>query len=338
MKPRTILAVVVALTAATLAACGDDTSRVAPREVAATSTDGPLPAPAPGSRWLSWHDVAVQVPAAWDAGYEPQTDWCVGQPKPEEPAPAPYFALGPSSGAVLDIWCADSGESGPEEFGPAPMFLWAPHIVLEPSDGRPDKTLEYDGWTMTSRTVGDVRVRMLTRDADDDVDAAAILASARQFRLDDHGCAPTSPVQSPDFVRPRPFDVTAVTAADSISLCQYSRTHEAEAPALVGSRRIEGDAAQRLLHGLQEAPAGTGPDKPRNCVDDYYGDTAIAIRIHHDGRTDDVHAYYDWCFGNGTDDGTQHRELTSRTCAPLFAGTVRLFSYSSFLAPICHPD
>jgi hypothetical protein len=337
VKPCLPLALVLLVVAAALTACGDEAPDGAPHDETGPAAAEPLPPAPTGLQWVSWHDVAVQVPAAWDNGYEPQSDWCVGgEPEPGEPAPSPYYTFDPGSGGVLDIMCVEAPGSRPEEFGPAPESLWAPHVVLEPSDGGPDRALTDDGWTMSSRTIGDVRVRVLARDSGD-VDAGAILDSARQFSVDDHGCEPTSPVQAAEFARPSPFDVATVTSADSISICQYSRAGGPDAPALTGSRRIDGDAADRLLSGLQHAPAGTGPDRPSNCVDDYYGDTAIAIRIHHDSTTDDVYAYYDWCFGNGTDDGTQHRQLTARTCAPLFAAPVRLLSFSSFLRSICDP-
>lgn len=331
------LALVLAVASAALTACGDESSPGAPHDGAGSDTAAPLPAPAAGYTWLSWHDVAVQVPEEWGLGYEPRSDWCVrGEPKRGEREPAPYYALDPSSGAVLDILCAEPAEHHPSAFGEAPESTWAPHVVLESATDEPDTVVSDDGWTMSARTIGDVRVRVLSHGADG-IDVDAILDNARRFTVDANGCEPTSPVQAAEFVRPAPFDVTAIEAADSISICQYARTGRPDAPALTGSREIDGRQAARLLAGLQDAPVGTGPDKPQNCVDDEYGETAVAIRLHHDGTTDDVYAYYDWCFGNGTDDGTQHRRLTAQTCAPLFVAPVRLLSYSSSLEGICDP-
>ncbi len=333
-------AVAAALLVTTLAACGNEPSDGSNDPPAADGPAAPeaLPAPESGFSWLSWRDVAVQVPVGWDLGGEPSTDWCVGHdPDKDPPTREPYYSLDPASGGVLDILCPDPGKTVPEEFGPAPESLWATHVVLEPDDGSPDHSLTEGRWTLSTKAVGDVRVRVLAAEADVAL-VEGILDSARRFTVDHNGCEPTSPVQAAEFVRPEPYDVTRITEADSISICQYARSLGPDDPALMGSRRANGAEADAILAGLQEAPPGTGPDRPKNCVDDLFGDTALALRIHEGEATHEVYAYYDWCFGNGTDDGVQHRELTSDTCAPLFDGTVRILQYSSHLRGICSTD
>lgn len=320
-----------------LAACGDEPSGGSDDRRAAdrTRADGALPPPEDGFRWLSWRDVAVQVPAVWSHGYEPGPDWCAGyDPEDAPPATAPYYDLDPAGGATLAIGCMGTGEDHPEEFGPAPEALWATHVVLEPADGSEDRTSTDGGWTLTIQSVGEVRVRALAAAGDTEL-VDEIVASARRFAVDHNGCEPTSPVQAAEPVRPEPHDITQVGTVDSISVCQYSRMLGPDDPALLGSWRADGADAAALLAGLQDAPPGTGPDRPKNCVDDYFGDTAIALRVHEGDETHEVYAYYDWCFGNGTDDGVRHRELTSETCAPLFEGPVRIVQYSSHLRGIC---
>ena len=233
--------------------------------------------------------------------------------------------------------CPNPGENHPEVFGPAPERFWATHVALEPAIEGPDIEVTDRAWTVTTHTVGQVRVRVLTRDSDTAL-GEDILASARRFSVDHNGCEPTSRVQAAEFQRPEPYDITRIEKAESISICQYARFPEGQRPALMGSRRLQGAEADALLAGLQTAPPGTGPDRPQNCVPDMYGDSAVSIRIHHDGASHDVYAYYHWCFGNGTDDGVQHRELTADTCAPLFDPPVVLWSYSSHLRPLCNPE
>ncbi|MCW2766105.1 MAG: hypothetical protein JWO11_2064, partial [Nocardioides sp.] len=94
-------------------------------------------------------------------------------------------------------------------------------------------------------------------------------------------------------------------------------------------------AAEDLLAGIKSAPTGGGPDHRDQCVPDAYGDHSIALRFHHDGATDDAYVYYDWCFGNGIDDGTTRFELTADNCAPLFGDGLTAWQYMSFLRTRC---
>lgn len=296
-----------------------------------TAASGELPAPEPGQRWVSWRDVAVQVPQEWGYGREPGEDWCADDGNRGEGRPQPYVALDPSYGGVLAIGCFADESGAPAIFGPAPEQLWQTHVALEAADG-PDVTETHDGWTTTTRTLGDVRVRLLT---DDPAATEGILASATTFTTDQHGCDATSPAQAEEFVRPPAFDVTEVEGVDAISVCQYNRDAGLDRPGLMASHRVTGAEATGLLRGFQQAPEGGGPDRPQDCLPDDYGDTVVVVRLHQDGRTDDLHVYYDHCFGNGSDDGTTRRALTAETCAPLFAPPVTAWSYQSNLARIC---
>jgi len=299
-------------------------------------SDTAFPTAQSGFQWISWHNVAAQIPVAWDHGWEPSTDWCAdfGSHEPW-PQSAPYYTLDPAHGARSDVGCPATGDGRDDAFGPAPESLWQTHLALEPADGSPDRTAVYGNWTLSTRTLGAVRLRLLMQEPESGL-IDQILGSARLFTIDQNGCAPTSPVQAAEFVRPEPFDITAVESADAISVCQYDRSLDLDQPALMGSRRIEGPSAKALLTGLRQAPLGTGPDRPSNCISDRYGDTALTIRLHSNDVTHDVYVYYDWCFGNGTDDGVNHRELTTASCSPLFSPPVILWSFTSGVGSACN--
>lgn len=290
------------------------------------------------TRQVSWRGVAVDVPAAWPDETGPGPDWCAsddgrgGSLYPTHP----YVAVDRTYGLTLSIGCL--GDNGaPDAFGEAPERLWAPHLAFElPVGDLPDGTLTYQGWTFSTRTVAGVRVTLLTDAATAGV-IDPILDSARPVHTDASGCDSTSPVQAREFVRPEPaFDVADVDRVDAISVCQYDRGSGTSAPGLLGSRRLEGAPAQDLLDAIKAAPAGGGPDAPQHCVHDMYGNTALAVRLHTGGTTRDLYAYYEWCFGNGIDDGTTRRELTRDDCLPLWGGRVTLWGGSAESFRRCH--
>ncbi len=290
-----------------------------------------LPSPAEGSQWVSWRDVAVQVPSTWDFGWEPGDDWCadgVVERLPQDP----YVAINPGYGPTLDIGCGEPRVRHDPAFGSAPETYWAPHAALETAVESSDVSLTDGTWFLATRTLGDVRVRLLT---EDEQEAEEILATATRFAVDQNGCEPTSPVQASEFVRPVPFDITAVSGVESVSVCQYERGIPMDEPALMGSRTITGAEADALLRGLQSAPVGGGPDKPDQCSEDSNGDTGIALHLDQGSRTDTVFVYSDTCRGNGTDDGTEKRGLTEKTCSPLFEPPVVAWTFSTSLLGRC---
>ncbi|WP_296602581.1 hypothetical protein [Nocardioides sp.] len=336
------LAVILVATGAAIAAGLRDGSGHEP----ARPTTGPLPTPpTPGARGfdgptrqVSWRGVAVDVPADWPDDTGPGPDWCAsddGRGGSLYPT-RPYVAVDRTYAMTLSIGCPEGG-GAPDAFGSAPERLWAPHLAFElPIGHLPDGTLTHRGWTFSTRTVAGVRVTLLTDAATRDL-VDPILDSIRPVDTDAHGCDSTSPVQAREFVRPEPaFDVTDVDRVDAISICQYDRGSGTSAPGLLGSRRLEGAPAQSLLDAVRVAPAGGGPDAPQHCVHDMYGDTALTIRLHTGGTTRDLYAYYEWCFGNGIDDGTTRRELTRGDCLPLWGDRVTLWGGSAESFRRCH--
>ena len=305
--------------------------RGAGQDADAASAAGPLPPAKDGYRWVSWRSVAVQVPAAWGYGYEVGDQWCVGD---EKAAPEPFVAYNQSHAASTLVACAGNQEGAPRTFGPAPERLWTTHLTFQDPGRDAGDTATYDGWTLVSKVLDGVEVRLLT---DDPSLTSDIIGSARTFNVDQNGCAPSSEIQTDDFERPSPaYDVGRIDSVDSISVCQYQKTEmRPGVPALMASRLITGAAATELLHGLQSAPRGGGPDRPQNCMPDMSGDDAVELLLHTGDQTHSVYLYYSWCFGNGTDDGVTVHQLTAETCAPVFEAPVVAWSYQSNLGTIC---
>jgi hypothetical protein len=224
------------------------------------------------------------------------------------------------------------------------MRFWAPHLSLLPVDeptgpnaSTPsDDVVTFEGWTLSTRTIGSVDVELLT-DAATTPLVAAILDSARVREIDDNGCDTSSPVQAKEPVRPPAFDVSSVGRISEVAVCQYLRSGD-DSSGLLASRVIAGDAATDLLAAVVTAPAGGGPDRPEQCATDYFGDQAIVLRLR-DGDTTkgDLYVYYDWCFRNGIDDGTTRRAITTANCAPLWGDPVVQYSGNGTTFRLCHP-
>ena len=300
-------------------------------DVDAAGGTGPLPTAKDGYRWVSWRNVAVQVPEAWVYGYETRDQWCVGD---EKAAPKPFVAYNQSHAASTLVGCPENQNDAPRIFGPAPERLWTTHLTFQDLGEDAGHTATYDGWTLASKVIGGVEVRLLSQVTQQ---TQGIMDSARTFSVDQNGCAPTSKIQTDDFVQPTPaYDVRSIESVDSISVCQYQKTEiRLPTPALMASRMITGSAATDLLHGLQSAPDTGGPDRPSSCMSDMSGDDAIELVLRSGTEAHSVYLYYSWCFGNGTDDGVTLRQLTAETCAAVFDPPVVAWSFSMVVADRC---
>jgi hypothetical protein len=286
-------------------------------------------------RWESHADVEVAVPDSWGYRATPGSDWCAAydqQGKPQDGGAAfphtPYVDTVSGLGATLGIGC----------FAPKPSSLLATHLTFVDSpDLRAEPPGALSGFTTITRAVGSTHVDVTTDSAHEDL-ARQILATAHVVSADQNGCPASSPIQASHAVRPDPtFDVTALTGVDSIAVCQYL-THGTGQPGLLASRLLTGSAADAELTALQAAPAGGGPDQPQNCTPDGWGDTAVVLRLTTGGQTHDMYGYYEWCFGNGFDDGTSVRELTPADCSSLWADRVQLLGGSSAPFHRCQPS
>jgi hypothetical protein len=286
------------------------------------------------TRTVWWRNVAVDVPTSWQDGAEPGPAWCAGG---GATASGPYVARESGFAAVEAIACPPPSDERPVGFGTAPQDLWQPHVSFVDVAG-PGALAEgeqtFDGWTVAVQSVSsEVQVHVWSDAATHDV-GRAVLESARTFEVDPNGCDTRSPAQSAEQVRPDPSDVTQVDDVESVAVCQYDRTRGAGV-GLMASRLLTDADADALLDAIRTAPEGGGPDDPASCTSDHEGDTAIVTRLLHEGGSTDLFVYYDWCFGNGYDDGTTRRALTEDNCAPLFGGPVRWFSISGVVGTRC---
>lgn len=300
--------------------------------------------PAPGWRLESFLDVVVEVPDSWGPTAAPASDWCADRGQPTAFPEQPYVdTRGPYAG-LRSIGCFTGGEDPDLHGGGVPREHWAPHVwfVATPAPGGvgevPDGRVSDNGWTRLVRTVGSAKVLVLTDRAHLD-EAERIIESARQTNVDHHGCDVSSPIQAGKFVRPPvPFDVARLDAVDVVAVCHYDLDRPMGSPGLLASHELAGRDAKALLAAIQAAPAGGGPDTPDTCVKDMWGDTAIVLRLMSGAAWHEAYVYYDWCFGNGIDDGTTLRALSTENCAPLWSERVVSWGGSSAPFAVCHPS
>lgn len=298
--------------------------------------DGTVAGEDTSTRTVWWKNVAVDVPASWQDGAEPGSAWCATR-SGDTSDPGPYVARENPNAVVPSILCAEPADDRPVGFGTAPQDLWAPHVTFVDVAGPgalPEGDQTFDGWTLAVRSVNSEVQLQVWSDGPTAAAAGRVLDSARTFEVDPNGCDVRSPVQAEMPVRPsEAFDVAGVDAVDAIAICQYERS--AGGVGLTASRQVTGGDAAALLDGIRSAPVGGGPDRPDECLQSMSGDDALVVRLQRGDQVDDLHVYYDWCSGNGYDDGTNRRELTAANCAPLFGGPVQAFSYSTFLTGRC---
>jgi hypothetical protein len=285
-----------------------------------------------GWRWESHADVEVAVPDSWGYAYAPTDQWCIGYDSDGKPHNPRTPAL-PTEGYV-NLASAGMGSTAvacPAEVPPVALFV----VHLSFLDDSPAPPVP-QGWSNVTRSVGHTRVNVVTDPAHQAL-ADRILATAHVVTVDANGCSATSPIQAAHAVRPDPaFDVSALTGVDSIAVCQYL-TDGTGGPGLVASRLLTGSDGDAELSALRSAPTGGGPDRPANCTPDGWGMSGVVLRLNADGQTHEMYGYYEWCFGNGFDDGTVVRELTPGDCQPIWGDRVLLLGGSSAPFERCQP-
>ncbi|MBL7495605.1 hypothetical protein I6A84_35435 [Frankia sp. CNm7] len=334
------VALVIGGTLLTVGRADGDDETVRPEAARAVSD---LPAPAPQWRLESFLDAVVEVPASWGYAPAPASDWCAATEQPRVFPEQPYVNTRGPGAPVLMIACPPTGAAPDLHGGDVPREHWAPHVwfAATPAAGGveevPDGRVSTEGWTRLVRTVGSAKVFVLTDDAHLG-EAERIIASARQSAVDQHGCAASSPIQAGRFVSPpAPFDLARLDTVDSVAVCHYDLSRPVGTPGLLASHELGGAGATALLAAIQAAPVGGGPDTPDTCVTERWGDTGIVLRLTADGSSREAYVYYDWCFGNGIDDGTTRRALTPENCGPLWSGRVVVWSGSGAPFAACDP-
>jgi len=120
-------------------------------------------------------------------------------------------------------------------------------------------------------------------------------------------------------VRPsESFDIAALEEVESITVCQYALGLPPRHPGLLASRRVDGGKAEEVLTAINAATPGGGPNERQNCGSGDSGESAVVLRLEQATATSEMYVYYSTCHGNGFDDGTNLRELTTAACRPLF--------------------
>ncbi|WP_368955801.1 hypothetical protein [Parafrankia soli] len=316
----------------------------APDERAAPGGHGASEASEPGWRLESFRDLVVEVPASWEPAPAPGGDWCAAvEGRPEAFPDKPYVDSRGPYRAEMAIGCFSREEEPDLHGGGVPREYWSPHVwfAATPAAGGieevPDGRVSSNGWSRLVRTVDSAKVFVLTDEAHLD-EAGRIIASARQAEVDHHGCAASSPIQAGGFVRPpAPFDVAQLDAVDTIAVCHYDLNSPVGSPGLLASRELGGAEATALLAAINAAPVGGGPDTPDTCAKNTWGNTGIVPRLTTGGSVHEAYVYFDSCFGNGIDDGTTLRALTTDNCAPLWSGRVVHWGGSAAPFRVCHP-
>ena len=284
---------------------------------------GALPAPERGFQWVSSRDVAVQVPSEWRYAMAPAlTNLCGVTEKPQK---QPYYSTFTGDIPTLAIACP----------GTLTRDLDVMHLRLvhgEPSEQFPD-------WYRVRQKNGlQVAVAVPSGTADDEALAGKILASATTFTTDQAGCTPRSPIDRLPWVRPAPpFDVSAVTDVQSVSLCQYERPATAEdrrtVPRLIASTAIPPAEVPRLLQALRSAPA-VAPAEVARCSSTQARGDGVVLRIQTGSGPREMYAYFEEC--GGIDDGTTVRKPVAGWCGPVsHNGPVMVTQMSSEVGEAC---
>ena len=292
-----------------------------------------------GWHWESSRDAIVAVPDSWGYAFAADSQWCVGDGAADPPS-KPFVDLhSPLLGSTL-VGCP---AQEPANFTGIPERLLRTYLTFPWHDDVPDGTRSWHGWTQITRHVGSAVIQVLS-DREHLAIAQQVIDSAQQVNVDGNGCPARSDIQRGGFVRPKPaVNVKSLDSVDRIAICQYrlaypGKPEGAEAPGLIASRSLEGDQATSLLGAIQAAPGGGGPNQPDSCLHEMSGDAASVLLLTTGDQTHELYAYYDWCIGNGIDDGTTLRTLTADTCAPLFGDRVFWGGGGGQLVDLCYQD
>jgi len=288
----------------------------------------------PGWRWVSYRSVEVQAPSAWEFDYEAIRPDCIFRGQPDGPwtkdvPRAPYVTVGVPNRGIPLVGCLRDPQPGDPDpaFGQLPFALWQPFVKLDGArpdldyPDRKDGQWQYRDWRLTRATVDGVQITVLASPGDPSV-GSRVLDSVRKVEITSLGCETDSPAQAEQFVTPSGAPIPAAEDVGAVAVCEYSRMPGHAG--LEGSRQISGEAARELVEAINTAAFGGGPDQPKHCVDDMYGDRAIALRFfatreQTSAPLAEAYVYYDWCFGNGIVGADGKRRLTEANCAPLFA-------------------
>ncbi|NPC97743.1 hypothetical protein [Nocardioides sp. zg-DK7169] len=332
--PAVAAVLVLVVSGALLLGRGDGT--VAPPaavDPAGAADDAGEPGAAePGHAWVTWRDVAVQVPQEWadnDGRSELGPDWCGAHDADAAAGGArPHVAREGLDRVVFAIGCQPPEEGRPATFGAAPTERWAPHVSFETASREVvDGTASYAGWTIVTRTLGDVQVRVWTPDDDADL-AARVAGSARRVATDQNGCPTESVVQYRGWSSPDPVDLAALRDVDSAAVCRYLPSRPAT-PGLLASRSLDRNEAEDLVAALLDAPGAEAGQRSSCAADDL-----VLVRIRHADGVAELHAALS-CVRGALSDGTRVYDMTREVCHGLLDGAVSLNVVPGRLFAVC---
>lgn len=325
---------------------------------ATPSEPKPTPASPDDSPWqtVSQLGVTFQVPASWQAGYPPGSDWCAG-----ENPPTAAGLITPSVGAIrLGIGC-----------GPMPSEYQVPHVKVEisqPAAGLADQ-LGGENWEQTPATkrehlpakpaigadegiqevaeeysryrerYGPVTITvLLPKDADDSDLAAQILDRAGPATTATHGCPMVVANGNGSDIRDASNE--ALTVCHYVSIAAFSEpenelSEQRQYPALLlGERQLTPAQQGQWIAALRTAenatpvhipPAEAGGWEPNFIQVRSAGGGLATVR-------------YDGVGALGVRTADTVLPLIQKTCQPLFGGLVPLISGSETTVELCASD
>jgi hypothetical protein len=252
-------------------------------------------AAAPGWRWEMWANVQLQVPDTWVRNQD------ILQACSIRAGDSPGFVSRPDAGAGFMEFCPNWMQ--------APTS--APNLTfLDGLPGAPPEpgTRIYPNGTLTVRQVGAARVMVTTRD---DALRRQILASAEIVDGTDAAGCPVG-IGFPALGRATSTgpSIADVHDVDLVSVCRYHPGSLSYAFTLSGAK------AAALVSALQRAPAGSGPDDPKDCEEGEPENQAGLYRLWSGPTATDVWLHWDTCRGHGIDDGRNAYRLTADALTP----------------------
>lgn len=289
-----------------------------------TPLGNPTLVPDPGMKYVSFANVAIQVPSEWGfaSTMEP---WCLSGQRPT----TPYVdQVDPVNMVSVAIGCDGVG---PAE-GTVTHLTW--RYALTDETGASTTPLR-TGWADYSQRVGEAWVTVQAPTSDATL-AATILGTGRTVDVDHNGCPAMGRIQANDFIRPLSGDLVRVGRVDEIAVCQYIVGGGTSRPGLMASRSVTGDAAMNLLTGLRNAPDGGGPDDPSQCIRQA-GPEAITLRLRDGNAVTETYIYYQGCQGNGILDSVAVRTLTTGVCTAILGDQVTYQVGWLTTYQLCHP-
>ncbi|MFD1859054.1 hypothetical protein EHW97_06835 [Aeromicrobium camelliae] len=310
------LASVVALG---LAACGTEPHDPVPPAAAASPAVPEVPLPE-GWRWESYRGVQLAVPGdwGWTSGSQRLGQWCLGF---DGAAPA----VG-RPGPATEVGCFGEGSPSPET-----LVANTGEVVAFESAAR-GAAAGATGGDREVVTIGDAHVIIQTADP---ALRERIAATVHAAEVDAAGCAAAHPAARDASWRPAGAGrLPAPSEVEDVSVCRYGIVDaDGSGATLLGSQLLSGPAAQQLVEAIAQAPEGSGPNAPEQCL---HGDPAevIVLHVRADGVSREVALHYSDCIDNGFDDGTQLRELTKDAATAIFVGPLQPMSWGGHLSEV----